>query len=284
MVPNRKDASDPDHLINYYQFNQRPMLILSIAIQKGGSGKTTTALNLAAALQRMGKEVLLIDLDPQANLTQSMGIADDIELSIYELLKQAATGELVDTQQAIIHTGVLPLIPANLELASAELELVSMYGREQLLNQIIGQLGDAYDIVVIDCPPAVGMLTVNALTASDYVLMPLQAEFLPFKGVQRFMKNVQLIKKQLNKKLEILGLVLTKFDEHKSMHKQIRAQLQEMYPGKVLAAGIRSNISLAKAQEQAMDIFSFDSNANGAKDYRALATEIAERLLTVAEQ
>jgi chromosome partitioning protein len=260
------------------------MFILSIAIQKGGSGKTTTALNLAAALQRMGKEVLLIDLDPQANLTQSMGIADDIELSIYELLKQAATGELVNTQQAIIHTGVLPLIPANLELASAELELVSMYGREQLLNQIIGQLGDAYDIVVIDCPPAVGMLTVNALTASDYVLMPLQAEFLPFKGVQRFMKNVQLIKKQLNRKLEILGLVLTKFDEHKSMHRQIRTQLQEMYPGKVLASGIRSNISLAKAQEQAMDIFSFDSNANGAKDYRALATEIAERLLTVAEQ
>lgn len=254
------------------------MLIISIAIQKGGSGKTTTALNLAAALQRMGKEVLLVDLDPQANLTQSMGIADDTDLSIYELLKQAATGELANTQQAIVHTGVLPLIPANLELASAEMELVSIYGREQLLNQVLAPLSSTYDIAIIDCPPAVGMLTVNALTASDYVLMPLQAEFLPFKGVQRFMKNVQLIKKQLNKKLEILGLVLTKFDEHKSMHKQIRTQLQEMYPDKVLASGIRSNISLAKAQEQARDIFSFDNTANGAKDYLALATEIAERL------
>jgi len=259
------------------------MLTISIAIQKGGSGKTTTALNLAAALQRMGKEVLLIDLDPQANLTQSLGIADDSALSIYELLKQAATGELVDLENAIVQTSILPLIPANLELASAELELVSMYGREQLLNQILNQLGDTYDIVVIDCPPAVGMLTVNALAASNYVLMPLQAEFLPFKGVQRFVKNVQLIKRQLNKKLEILGIVLTKFDEHKSMHRQIRKQLEELYPGMLLESGIRSNISLAKAQEQSMDIFTFDNNANGAKDYRALATEIAERLLTMAE-
>ncbi len=260
------------------------MIVLSIAIQKGGSGKTTTALNLAAAFQRMGKSVLLIDLDPQANLTQSLGIADDSDLSIYELLKQAASGELTDVNKAIVETAVLPLIPANLELASAELELVSMYGREQLLNQILGQLDDTYDMVVIDCPPAVGMLTVNALAASNYVLMPLQAEFLPFKGVQRFVKNVQLIKKQLNKRLEILGIVLTKFDEHKSMHRQIRSQLQDLYPGWVLEAGIRSNISLAKAQEQSEDIFTFDTNANGAKDYYALATEIKERLLTVAEQ
>ena len=259
------------------------MITISIAIQKGGSGKTTTALNLAAALQRMGKNVLLIDLDPQANLTQSLGISDDSPMSIYELLKQAASGELTEVQQAIVETAVLPLIPANLELASAELELVSMYGREQLLNQILTQVEDIYDIVVIDCPPAVGMLTVNALTASDYVLMPLQAEFLPFKGVQRFVKNVQLIKKQLNKRLEILGIVLTKFDEHKSMHRQIRTQLQELYPGLVLEAGIRSNISLAKAQEQSQDIFTFDHNANGAKDYHALANEIKERLLAVAE-
>lgn len=260
------------------------MIVLSVAIQKGGSGKTTTALNLAAALQRMGKNVLLIDLDPQANLTQSLGIADDSDLSIYELLKQAATGELTDVQHAVVNTSILPLIPANLELASAELELVSMYGREQLLNQILVQLGDEYDIVVIDCPPAVGMLTVNALAASDYVLMPLPAEFLPFKGVQRFMKNVQLIKKQLNKKLEVLGIVLTKFDEHKSMHRDVRARLHEMYPDKLLETSIRSNISLAKAQEQAKDIFSLDSNANGAKDYRALATEIAGRLVTTAAQ
>ncbi|MBW8682908.1 ParA family protein [Chitinophaga rhizophila] len=259
------------------------MITISIAIQKGGSGKTTTALNLAAALQRMGKNVLLIDLDPQANLTQSLGIADDSSLSIYELLKQAASGELTDVSRAIIETTVLPIIPANLELASAELELVSMYGREQLLNQILAQLETSYDFVIIDCPPAVGMLTVNALTASDYVLMPLQAEFLPFKGVQRFVKNVQLIKKQLNKKLEILGIVLTRFDEHKSMHRHIRAQLQELYPGLVLDIGIRSNISLAKAQEQSLDIFTFDNTANGAKDYRALATEINDRLISVAE-
>lgn len=258
------------------------MLTISVAIQKGGSGKTTTALNLAAALQRSGQKVLLIDLDPQANLTQSMGIADDSTLSIYELLKQAASGEPLETGKAIIHSGVLPLIPANLELASAELELVSMYGREQLLKQLLAQLPGEYDIVMVDCPPAVGMLTVNALTASDYIVMPLQAEFLPFKGVQRFMKNVQLIKKQLNKKLEVLGLVLTKYDEHKSMHRQIRRQLEELYPGLVMETGIRSNIALAKAQEQAKDIFTFDNGANGAKDYRLLAEEVTARLSAVA--
>lgn len=252
------------------------MFILSIAIQKGGSGKTTTTLNLAAALQRAGKKVLLIDMDPQANLTQSLGISDSIPQSIYELLKQTSMGEDINIDDTIIHTDILPLIPASLELAGAELELVSIYGREQLLKQVLAPLQGLYDIVLIDCPPAVGMLTVNALTASDYVLMPLQAEFLPFKAVQRFVQHLELIRKQLNKKLEILGIVLTKYDDHKSMHRQIRRQLEELYDGKVLQTSIRSNIALAKAQEQGMDIFTFDKLAHGAKDYGQLAAEVLQ--------
>jgi chromosome partitioning protein len=252
------------------------MFILSVAIQKGGSGKTTTTLNLAAALQRSGKKVLLIDMDPQANLTQSLGISDSIPQSIYELLKQASMGEDIDIDNTIVHTDIIPLIPASLELAGAELELVSIYGREQLLKQVLAPLQGLYDFVLIDCPPAVGMLTVNALTASDYVLMPLQAEFLPFKAVQRFVLHLELIRKQLNRKLEILGLVLTRYDDHKSMHRQIRRQLEELYNGKVLQTCIRSNIALAKAQEQAMDIFTYDRQAHGAKDYEQLAAEVLQ--------
>lgn len=254
------------------------MLILSIAIQKGGSGKTTTTLNLAAALQRSGKKVLLIDMDPQANLTQSLGVPDTIPQSIYELLKQASMGEDINIGDTIVKTGIVPLIPANLELAGAELELVSIYGREQLLKHVLAALPKGYDIVLIDCPPAIGMLTVNALTASDYVLMPLQAEFLPFKAVQRFVQHLDLIRKQLNRKLEVLGLVLTRYDDHKSMHRQVRHQLKELYNSKVLDTTIRSNIALAQAQERTMDIFTYDRQAHGARDYQLLATEVLEKL------
>jgi chromosome partitioning protein len=254
------------------------MHTISIAIQKGGSGKTTTALNLAAALQEEGHRVLLADMDPQANLTQSLGIMEAPALNMYELLKQAAWGEPIQVQETVITETPVPLLPASLSLADAEMELVSIYGREQLFKQIMAPLQDAYDYLVIDCPPAVGMLTVNALVASDHVLMPLQAEFLPFKGVQSFMKHFNLIRKQLNKKLELLGLVLTRYDEHKNMHRQIREQLQELYDGKVLDTCIRNNIALAKAQQQGTDIFRLDRHCNGAKDYQHLASEILARL------
>ncbi len=254
------------------------MPIISIAMQKGGSGKTTTTLSLAAALQLQGKKVLLVDLDPQANLTQSLGVADDMESSIYELLKQVSAEDNLPISDSIVDTAIAPLLPANLELAGAETELLSIYGRENLLQKVLGQVKKEYDFILIDCPPALGILTVNALTASDYVLMPLQAEFLPFKGVQTFMKNIQLIKKQLNKKLEVLGLVLTRYDDHKSMHHSIRKQLEDLYTDKVLQTTIRSNISLARAQELATDIFSFDSHANGAKDYHALTEEILKKI------
>lgn len=254
------------------------MLTISIAIQKGGSGKTTTAINLAAALQETGHRVLLADMDPQANLTQSLGIMEAPSLNMYELLKQAAWGEPVLVQESVITTTPIPLLPASLSLADAEMELVSIYGREQLFKQIIAPLQEQYDYLVVDCPPAVGMLTVNALVASDHVLMPLQAEFLPFKGVQSFMKHFDLIRKQLNKKLELLGFVLTRYDEHKNMHREIRSQLQELYNGKVLDTCIRNNIALAKAQQQGTHIFQLDRTCNGARDYLHLASEILDRL------
>lgn len=254
---------------------------IAIAIQKGGAGKTTTTLNLGAALALQGKRVLLVDLDPQANLTQSLGVPENNNGGIYDLLKQAAVGDPLEVHPHIIHHTVLPLLPANLELANAELELVSIYGREFLLQQILDAVAADYDVILMDCPPAMGMLTVNALAAADHVLMPLQAEFLPFKAVQSFTRHLELIRRQLNKKLQVLGLVLTKYDDHKSMHRDIRRQLETAYPGKVMNSTIRSNIALARAQAAFTDIFRFEPQAHGATDYHRLAEEVLEKINNV---
>jgi len=169
-------------------------------------------------------------------------------------------------------------VPAALELAGAELELASVYGREQILAQLIGRLKKRYDFILIDCPPSIGMLTVNALVASDYMLMPMQAEFLPLKGARSFLTHIAKIKK-LNKKLELLGFVLTKFDPRKTMNKQVLEQLSSEYgANKVFSSRIRANIALATAQEKGMDIFSFDPSSNGASDYRALAEELLTKI------
>ena len=254
------------------------MIVISVAIQKGGSGKTTTALNLAAFFRDQGKKVLLVDLDPQANLTQSLGLLNEPEPNIYHFLKRLAHGEEVSLSEGVHHVGKMDLLPASLELASAEMELVSIYGREKLLQQLLKTAENAYDFVFIDCPPAFGMLTVNALTASDFVIIPLQAEFLPLKGVQSFMRSFETIRKQLNPELKVLGYVLTKFDRRKNMNLQVEEQLSKAYGSQLFATHIRSNIALAQAQEKGMDIFSYDHQANGAHDYGKLAGEVMERL------
>lgn len=255
------------------------MQTLSIAIQKGGSGKTTTAVNLAAALKARGKRVLLLDLDPQANLSQALGVEEEASANIYQLLKQEAAGQEADPMAAVIETkSGLSLIPATLDLAMAEMELVSVYGRESLLERIVEPLEAHFDYLLIDCPPAIGMLTVNALVASDWVLMPLQAEFLPLKGVQSFMKTFERIKKQLNNELQILGFVLTRYDQRKTMNRDVLQKLHEEYGDKVFETRIRTNISLAGAQEAGVDIFSFARRSNGALDYAALADELLTKL------
>lgn len=255
------------------------MPVISVAIQKGGSGKTTTCINLAAALQRAGKNVLLVDADPQANLSQSLGIPDEPVHNLYTELKKEMSGEGSDVRQAIHKTnGGVHVLPASLELAGAELELVSVYGREQVFNWLLQPVEKEYDFIFIDCPHAIGMLTVNALTASDYVLLPLQGEFLPLKGVYSFMHHFDTIKKKLNKKLELLGIVLTKFDDRKTMNHQVREKLQQDYGDKVFRTVIRTNMQLAKAQESGKDIFNYDKNANGAQDYQQLADELLGKI------
>src|SRR4051794_14281295 len=258
------------------------MPIISLAIQKGGSGKTTTAINLAAALQAKGKRVLLIDADPQSNLTQSLGILSDPEKNLFTEIKKEMEGKTANLEEVLIITvSGLHLVPASIELAGAELELVSVYGREQLLSWMLKPLEEKYDFIFIDCPPAIGMLTVNALVASRFVLMPLQAEFLPLKGVRGFMhhfNNVVKIKRKLGLEIDILGFVLIKYDEHKKMNRQVCQQLEEEFGSKVFQTHIRTNIQLAKAQEAGLDIFSFDKHSHGATDYLQLSHEFLSKI------
>jgi chromosome partitioning protein len=254
------------------------MSIIAISIQKGGSGKTTTAINLGAALQRNGKSVLLVDADPQANLSQSLGLIEEPARNIFTELKKEIAGEKSDIRQVIVQTkSGLSLVPSSIELAGAELELVSVYGREQVFSWMLEPIKSAYDFILIDCPPAIGMLTVNALVVSDWALLPLQAEFLPLKGLRSFMHHFNLVKGKLNRELEILGFVFTRYDERKTMNRQVLHVLENEFGEKVFHTHIRSNIQLAKAQEAGTDIFNFDKHSHGAEDYLSLATEVIEK-------
>ncbi len=254
------------------------MPVISIAIQKGGSGKTTTALNLGAALCREGKKVLLIDADPQANLSQSLGIEDEPAFNLYSELKKEILQEGGQLSKAIVSTPQgLDVVPASIDLAIVELEMAGLMGREYLISELLNPVVDRYDYVFIDCPHSISLLTVNALVASDYVMLPLPGEFLPLKGVYGFMRQFDTIRKKLNPRLELMGMVMTKYDERKQMNVGVKKQLEEKFDGKVFQTVIRTNIQLAKAQEAGKDIFSFDRSANGAKDYRRLADELMQR-------
>ena len=255
------------------------MPLIAVANQKGGVGKTTTVINLGAALLKSGKSVLLVDADPQANLSQSLGITDEPERNLYTELEKEIKGENADLKSIIVTTqSGLDLVPSSIELAGAELELVSVYGREQIFTWMLEPLKSKYDVIFIDCPPAIGMLTVNGLVACDYVLMPLQAEFLPLKGVRSFMHHFKIIRNKLNKRLKVLGFIVTRYDERKIMNRKVLHELEDEFREKVFHTHIRSNIQLAKAQEAGTDIFSFDKHSHGAEDYKLLADELLAKI------
>ncbi|MEL7222295.1 MAG: ParA family protein, partial [Bacteroidota bacterium] len=214
------------------------------------------------------------------NLTHALGLTEEVEPSIYHLLKQEMVGQQGDIRQIITTTqSGLELVPASLELAGAELELVSVYGREQLIKRLLVPVEADYDYILLDCPPAIGMLTVNALIASDWVLMPMQSEFLPLRGLKSFIRHFEVIQRTMNPRLNLLGIMLSRFDSRKNMHKAIRTELQELYPKLLLNTTIRSTIKLSEATAASTHIFAHAPTSNGAEDYLFLAHEVHQRIL-----
>ena len=244
--------------------------VISISNHKGGVGKTTTALNIGAGLQQMGKSVLLIDLDPQANLSQSLRI-DNQERNIYGSLKGKYALEPVTIRPGI------SVVPSTLDLSGAEIELAGEPGREYILKELIDPLRSAYDYIIIDSPPSLGLLTINAFTASDQIIIPVQAEFLALQGLTKLTEVIDKIRSRLNKGLTIAGILITQYDNRKVLNRDVVTSITGRYKELVFNTKIRDNVALAEAPTQGLDIFSYSPKSNGAEDYLALCVEYSHK-------
>jgi chromosome partitioning protein len=243
--------------------------VICLSNHKGGVAKTCSAANIGAGLSRLGKKCLLIDLDPQANLSLSFGIRDS-EKTIYGAL-QGAYG----LKEAIIAVDEkLDMISSTLDLSGVEIELSSEAGREVILKELIDPLKKNYDYIILDCPPSLGLLTINALTASQDVFIPLQAQFLALQGLAKLTDVIEKIKKRLNKELEIGGVVITQYDHRKVLNRDVAGTIQEHFGDRVFKTVIRENVALAEAPSSGKDIFRYNPNSHGAIDYLALCREI----------
>ena len=244
--------------------------IIAVLNHKGGVGKTTTTINLAAALQQKKKRVLAIDMDGQANLTESFGLSIEEEQTVYGAMKGKYPLPLVET------AGGVTVVSSCLDLSAAEAELINEPGRELILNGLIGKLLEnrKFDYILIDCPPSLGLLTLNALTAADYLIIPVQAQFLAMRGMAKIMNVIATVQERLNPKLAIGGIVITQFDKRKTLNKSVAELVKDSFCEKVFKTVIRDNVSLAEAPIKGKNIFEYSRNSNGAKDYMALAQEV----------
>ena len=248
------------------------MQIIALINQKGGVGKTTCAVNIGAGLNKLRKRVLLIDLDPQAHLTYSLGIpAHELKNTVYELLKGTASLE-----ETITERNGLSLVPSSLNLSGAEIEFSGLAGREFLLKETLDGL-NKFDYVFIDCPPSLGLLTLNALTTAQKVYIPLQTEFLALQGMTKLLETITIVKKRLNKNIEIAGIIATRFDNRKNLNREVVEKIKEYFGNKLFNTLIRDNISLAEAPGFGKTIFEYKSSSYGAKDYLDLCKEIIKR-------
>ncbi|WP_018131412.1 ParA family protein [Effusibacillus pohliae] len=247
--------------------------IIAVANQKGGVGKTTTAVNLGACLATLGKRALLVDIDPQGNTTSGVGINKaDVNCCIYDVLINE-----VDVLDAILPTEVegLHIIPATIQLAGAEIELVPTISREVRLRKALQPLKNKYDYIIIDCPPSLGLLTVNALTASDSVLIPIQCEYYALEGLSQLLNTIRLVQKHLNTKLEIEGVVLTMLDARTNLGIQVIEDVKKYFREKVYNTIIPRNVRLSEAPSHGQPIITYDPKSRGAEVYMDLAKEVS---------
>jgi chromosome partitioning protein len=248
---------------------------IAIFNQKGGVGKTTTNINLGASLAMKGKKILMLDIDPQGNTTSGIGVSKkDLDATVYELLIE----EDYDPRKVILHTGIknLDLIPANVDLAGAEIELVELEGREKRLKRALDKIRGDYDYIFIDCPPSLGLLTINSLSAVESVLIPIQCEFYALEGVSQLVSTIDLVKKNLNKDLEIEGVVLSMFDGRTNLSIQVVQEVKKYFGSKVYSTVIPRNIRLAEAPSFGMAITEYDPKSRGAEAYMEFANEFLE--------
>ncbi len=248
--------------------------IIAVVNQKAGVGKTTTAINLTATLHARGVNVLLCDFDPQANATSGLGVDKrKIKYSIYDV-----TINGIPAEQAIVHTDFGDVLPAHADLAGAGVELINSQQREMVLEKALKPLKNKYDIIFIDCPPSLELLTLNGLCAADGILVPVQCEYFALEGLSDLMGTLRMVKRRLNPRLEIFGVALTMFDGRTNFSTQVAQEVRRHFPGKVFTTVIPRNIRLAEAPSHGLPVTAYDKSSRGAAAYRAMAEEIKRKL------
>ena len=265
-----------DLTVLYRISNQKAgdLLAKTVAIvnQKGGVGKTTTCVNLAAGLHNAGKRVLLCDFDPQANSTSGMGVDKTVSKGVYDVLIGAA-----ETANAITRSKFGDVLPSNKALAGAGIELIGMEHREHLLRMALEQVADRYDFILIDCPPSLELLTLNALCAADSILVPVQCEYFALEGLSDLMNTVRIVRRSLNPRLELEGVLLTMFDGRTNLAIQVAQEVKHYFPGKVYSSVIPRNVRLSEAPSHGKPIYAYDRTSRGAEAYAAFTEEFLKK-------